>query len=181
MRRFTFLSTLLSLEAFATGMTNALPEVVSNATTHSREGIDMDTCEEPFVRPDGTDAEPRDYICSIYSQLGKLDNSYISNPPYIIDLPESERFERTMNDVEDKCARDFPTYKEDCLAALDVLDFMEIRFTSLDVAIADLRLFVGPEKTLEEALTKPEMCGEGWKHGQAYVKARESKNEETMA
>ncbi|KAJ4328788.1 hypothetical protein N0V84_000794 [Fusarium piperis] len=186
MRHFTFLSVLLSFGAFAAGVTAALPGVVSNATTNSQGKISMtgraaqELNSKYFMRPDGTEIEPQDFICETYSLLGKIEESFRSNPPYLADIFFSESFEKKINDIDEKCMEDFSGNEEKCVASLAVLSYIGMSLGVQYIAVVYQQQCIDSKEPIQKALTKPEMCGEGWKHGQTYVVMREDMKEELL-
>ncbi|KAJ4188979.1 hypothetical protein NW755_006482 [Fusarium falciforme] len=172
-------------------MTADLLEVVSNRTTSDRQEIDwendwmMKILRKHLVRTDGMELEPRDLICGMYSQLGNIDASFRSNPPtldaLIYDKANSESFERTLDDLEDKCNQDPSRYEEKCISAAEALLFMDVALSVNEIGAFYTQQFRQTEETVGEVLMKPEMCGEGWKHGQKYVKGRQGWREEAKA
>ncbi|UPK92590.1 hypothetical protein LCI18_003525 [Fusarium solani-melongenae] len=182
MRRFAFLSIPFLFWAFAAGTTADLPEVVSNRTTNDGQEIDGDNdwemgiLRKHLVGADGKELEPRDVICGMYSQLGNIDASFWSNPPALDalahDKATSESFARKLDDLPDKCRQGPSRDSEECISAYEALLLLYVALGDNEVGACYTQHFRQTEETVEEVLMKPEMCGEGWKHGQMYVKGR---------
>lgn len=186
MHRLTFLSVLFSFGAFAASMTANLPEVVSNTTAGDWEGIGgesegiMGVLNKHFVRTDGMEVEPRDIICGIYSRIVYIDDSFRSNPPCLVvlffDEAIAKSFERKMDDVEAKCELDDPGYEgEECFTYIEAFLLMQATLLSDEIRAFYKQHVVFVQDTVGDVLMKPEMCGEGWKHGQKYVESRNRK------
>lgn len=191
MRLFTFLSILFSFGALAAGMTGDLPEVVSNRTTSDQQETDLENdvimkiLRRYLVRADGMELEPRDVICGMYSQLGNIDASFRSNPPtldaLINDKAIPHSFGRTIKDMADKCRQDIARCTGKYASAAEVYLGMRVAVVGKKISAFYTQHFRQTEETIEEVLTKPEMCGEGWKHGQFYIKDRLDRREEAKA
>ncbi|KAI8716728.1 hypothetical protein NCS52_00967100 [Fusarium sp. LHS14.1] len=182
MHHFTFLSVLLSFGAFAASVSADLPYVVSNTTAGYEERIDLENdstvenMRKYFVRTDGVELEPRDIICDMYSELGNIDASFRSNPlsldALFNDKANSKSFRKTLDSLEHKCHQDALTHMEECLAGINALLLMDMVLNSNEVNAFYTQKFPQTKETVTQVLTKPEMCGEGWKHGEKYLKLR---------
>ncbi|RSL63417.1 hypothetical protein CEP54_005255 [Fusarium duplospermum] len=173
-------------------MTADLPEVVSNTTAGDWKGIDgeydglMKALRKHFVRTDGMEPEPRDLICGMYSRLVNIDGSFRSNPPCLyalfFDEATSRSFERKMDDLEAKCEQDDPGYEgEECFSYIEALLLMQSTFLSDEIR-AFYRQHLGlAQDPVGDVLMKPEMCGEGWKHGKKYIEMRQSMGAEAKS
>ncbi|RSL85639.1 hypothetical protein BHE90_000722 [Fusarium euwallaceae] len=192
MRHFTFLSALFSFGAFAASMTADLPEVVSNTTINDWKRIEkfndemMNTFHKHFVRTDGMKMEPRDIICGTYSRLVGIDDSFRSDPPSLdaLDFDEATAmsFERKIDDLHVKCLQDPLGYQgEECRSAIEGLLLMQMAGITYDIVAFYDQHFVLDQDTVADVLTKPEMCGEGWKHGQKYIETRSGRGEQAKS
>ncbi|RSL55148.1 hypothetical protein CEP53_007207 [Fusarium sp. AF-6] len=183
MHYFTFLSVLLSFGAFAASMTADMPEVVSNATINDWKKIEkysdemMRMMRKHFVRTDGMEMEPRDIFCGMYSRIVDIDDSFRSDPPSLdalnYDKATAMSFERKIGDLQVKCQQDpFGYDGEECLSAVEGLLLIQAAMITYELTAFYSQHFDLDQGTVADVLTKPEMCGEGWKHGQKYIEMR---------
>ncbi|KAL2679104.1 hypothetical protein Neosp_009864 [[Neocosmospora] mangrovei] len=178
MHRFTFLSVLFSFGAFAATVSADLPYVVSNTTAGYEERIDSENgstvknWRKYFVRPDDMEVEPRDIICAMYSQLGNIDVSFRSNPLSLDVLLKDIANSKSFSDLEDTCRKAAFGHMEECLSGIDALLLMNMVLTSNEINAFYTQEFRQAKETVAEVLMRPEMCGEGWKHGEEYLKLR---------
>ncbi|RSM20190.1 hypothetical protein CDV31_000985 [Fusarium ambrosium] len=183
MHYFTFLSGLLSFGAFAAGMTADLPEVVSNTTINDWKRIEklsdemMNILHKHFVRTDGMEIEPRDIICGMYSRFVYIDDSFRSDPPSLDALEFDEAtvasFERKIGDLHVKCLKNHLGFDaEECHSAIEGVLLLQAVINAYEITAFYSQHFVLDQDTVADVLTKPEMCGEGWKHGQKYIEMR---------